>query len=95
MLNKGEEPADDTPNFGLSEKVAKLIEYMVERLAQNNFQGQSLSDWGRYLDLVCQRVVTTEFVLNFNTAVEFQAFNQLRSSIDNSTEYKKCVNSIC
>ena len=103
LLNKGDKPPDDTPNFDFGEKVIKLREYIVQRLSQNNFQSQTLTKWWKYLEKVSQCIEATDFELNFKTAMEYGAFRKLKSNIDHarqlvsqqfSKQYQLCANKI-
>ena len=86
LLNKGDKPPDDGPNFDFGEKILKLREYTFERLSEVNYQNQTLTEWSEYFDSVSQCIDVTEFELNFKTVMEFQAFNDLKTKIDNARQ---------
>eukprot|EP00794_Sanderia_malayensis_P004911 gene4911-5557_t len=84
LLNKGELPPEDTPNFDFGKKVADLREYMLRRLCENDFQSQTLTKWCDYFELVSQCVEATDFELNFKSAMEYQAYKTLRAKIESA-----------
>eukprot|EP00794_Sanderia_malayensis_P004912 gene4912-5558_t len=84
LLNKGELPPEDTPNFHFGKKVADLREYMLRRLCENDFQSQTLTKWCDYFELVSQCVEATDFELNFKSAMEYQAYKTLRAKIESA-----------
>ena len=81
LLNKGEKPPDDIPNFEYGKKVHQLSEYMHKRRRQCALKSQTLKGWIEYLELVIKCINTSDFELHFKTALQFQSYNDLQDKL--------------
>ena len=81
LLNKSEKPPDDVPNFEYGEKVHQLLEYMHKRMKESSVRSQTLKEWVEYLNLVIHCIDTSDFELNFKTALQFQSYNDLQDKL--------------
>ena len=79
MLNKGDTPPGDTPNFTFGRKVASFREYIEEQTKSRN--PQTLVKWNEHIQLVYDCLDTTNFELSFRSAMEHTAYNELENEV--------------
>ena len=80
LLNRGDSPPDDVPNFEFGRKVASFRQYIEDQTMSRN--SQSLVEWSEHIQLVYSCLESTNFELSFRSAMEHKAFNEYEKKQD-------------
>eukprot|EP00794_Sanderia_malayensis_P015446 gene15446-17025_t len=83
-LSEDNKPPNDSPNFSFGQRVTEIKKHIFQRLEEVNFEAQTLTEWIDYVKRVSVCVSTSDFELNFQSTMQYQAFTNLRNEIEKS-----------